>query len=143
MDDKNKNPNGRPPKFNDVESLENMIDEYFDQCPDKRPIATATGITEVPCPTITGLALFLGFCSRQSMYDYEANEKFTYTIKRARTFIEREYEKQLHSGSCGGAIFALKNMGWKDTQDITSGGFSIKPEPTTVTFINARKKADD
>ena len=62
----------------------------------------------VPCPTMTGLALFLGFCSRQSMYDYEEKSQFSYTIKRARTFIECEYEKMLHNGQCTGAIFALK-----------------------------------
>jgi hypothetical protein len=68
----------------------------------------------VPCPTVTGLALYLGFCDRQSMYDYQEKPNFSCTIKRARTFIEHEYEKMLHNGQCTGAIFALKNMGWAD-----------------------------
>ena len=69
-------------------------------------------------PTITGLALFLGFNSRQSMLDYEKKEEFSCTIKNARLRIEHEYEKQLHLDKCTGAIFALKNFGWKDkTED--------------------------
>ena len=61
------------------------------------------------------------------MYDYEEKSQFSYTIKRARTFIECEYEKMLHNGQCTGAIFALKNMGWKDKteQEITGSGVQI------------------
>jgi hypothetical protein len=56
------------------------------------------------------------------MYDYEKREEFSYTIKRARVFIENEYEFRLNSGNPTGAIFALKNLGWDDkTQQEISG----------------------
>ena len=38
-----------------------------------------------------------------------------------------EYEKALHGRSPTGAIFALKNFGWTDKQDVElSGGVNIK-----------------
>jgi hypothetical protein len=113
---------GRPPKYKNREELQKKITEYFEKGMRKKKIVigpvTNRSVTEIPVPTITGLALFLGFESRQSFYDYEKNEKFSYTIKKSRTFIEREYEELLSTGNVTGAIFALKNMGWKDTQTI-------------------------
>jgi hypothetical protein len=65
------------------------------------------------CPTITGLAIFLGFGSRYTFYEYEKKPEFTYTIKKARTMIEAYYERLLHGANATGAIFALKQFGWK------------------------------
>ena len=109
---------GRPPKYKNKEELQDKITEYFEKGMRKKKVVvgpvTNRSMVEIPVPTITGLALFLGFESRQSFYDYEKNEEFTYTIKKARTFIEREYEELLSTGNVTGAIFALKNMGWID-----------------------------
>jgi hypothetical protein len=69
--------------------------------------------------TITGLALYLGFESRQSFYDYEKRDGYSYIIKRARMRVENAYEHRLDSKNPTGPIFALKNMGWSDKQDIT------------------------
>lgn len=69
-------------------------------------------------PTITGLALYLGFESRQSLYDYEKKGEFSYTIKNARLRVENGYEKALHGRNATGAIFALKNFGWKDKTEV-------------------------
>jgi hypothetical protein len=100
------NKGGRPPHYNTPEELESAIIEYFDSC----------SITETKA-TITGIALFLGFDSRQSFYDYGDRDQFSYIIKRARLAVENSYE------TSGGTIdiFALKNMGWKDKveQEIT------------------------
>jgi hypothetical protein len=62
--------------------------------------------------------LWLGFESRQSFYDYEKEGEFSYTIKKARLRIEERYEQRLHGNSPAGAIFALKNFGWTDRQEI-------------------------
>lgn len=130
---KKKNLGGRPALFKTVKELETKIDKYFKECPDKRMVKVkdsegAEYHDYLPCPTVTGLALYLGFCDRQSMYDYQEKQEFTCTIKRARTFIENEYEKMLHNGQCTGAIFALKNMGWKDRieQEITNTNLNIE-----------------
>lgn len=122
---------GRPPHFESPEDLKNKIEEYFESGVRTRTIFAGKDKEpfNVPVPTITGLALYLGFESRQSFYDYEKRSQFSYIIKKARTFIEREYEEMLASGNVTGAIFALKNMGWTDrTQtDITTNGKDITP----------------
>ena len=49
-------------------------------------------VTRHPEPaTITGLALFLGFNDRQSLYDYQEKPEFTCIVKKARTIVECEY----------------------------------------------------
>jgi hypothetical protein len=75
-------------------------------------------VVEIPVITISGLVLYLGFCDRQSFYDYEKKPDFSCTIKRARTFIEMEYEHLLRTQSSTGAIFALKNFGWVDKSEL-------------------------
>ena len=105
---------GRPPKYKDAESLQVAIDNYFNNLPEKDKILGSGVKVSVPVPTISGLCYELGYASRQSFYDLEKVDEFSYTIKRARLFIEKEYEEQLQVGNTTGAIFALKNMGWKD-----------------------------
>lgn len=95
---------GRPPHFETPEDLHAKAMEYFEACvKDKEKV------------TITGLCLFLGFSSRSSLDDYEKrNDQFSYIVKRCRLAVENSYE-------IGGQtidIFALKNMGWKDKQEI-------------------------
>ena len=90
---------GQTPAFQPDE-LEKKIEEYFVATPLKT--------------TVCGLALFLGFASRQSVYDYKEKEDCAYIIKRALLRIQGNYELRLHGNNPTGAIFALKNMGWKD-----------------------------
>ena len=115
---------GRPPKFNNVDELDKLIQEYFDKCV---PELLCYDKNEKPVykqnpPTITGLALHLGFESRQSIYDYEKKEDFSYSIKRAKLVCESYVENVLLSGTIhpSGPIFALKNYGWKDTHTVES-----------------------
>lgn len=113
---------GRPRIIETPEEMEERVEAYFDFVKAKKEP-----------PTITGLALFLGFASRQSFYDYETKkEGFAYTIKRARSRIEECYEKALHSRNPIGAIFALKNFGWTDKTEVTATNFNtdVTVEPT-------------
>lgn len=112
---------GRPPLYKTPEEMENKISEYFK--PENLPtIKKYTALGQevlVPCPTVTGLTLFLGFCDRHSFYAYEENKpEFSNIIKKARTFIEKHYEELLQNGNTTGAIFALKNFGWKDKTEL-------------------------
>lgn len=93
------NNGGRPPIWDNAEELNEKITEYFSQSKTQNIKAT-----------ITGLALYLGFDSRQSLYDYEKKDEFSYIIKRAKLAVENSYEM----GGTAFDIFALKNMGWKD-----------------------------
>ena len=102
---------GRTPKFKTPEELQAVMEEYF----------ASEGHW-----TITGLCLHCGFESRQSFYDYEKKDEFSYTIKKARMMIEHGYEKALMSDKVTGPIFALKNLGWSDKQDVQmSGGLNL------------------
>ena len=125
-------PGGRPPKFTSVEDLENAIQDYFDNLPTKQVVIGGV-IEEVPRPTITGLALRLGFDSRQSFYDYEQREQFSYIIKRARLMIEHEYEMGLTGPNPAGVIFALKNLGRRDRQEMEHSGPEGGPIENTWT----------
>ena len=124
---------GRPPKYKSADQLQKKIDEYFESGVKKKKVVVGKPskqeVIEVPIYTISGLCLFLGFESRQAFYHLEKNDEFRYTIKKARLFIENEYEGQLQQGNVAGAIFALKNFGWSDRQDVNvSGNVTIEPK---------------
>ena len=121
---------GRPPKFKTAEELQDAINDYFNNGVEKKKVLVGRApnqeLLEIPVPTITGLCYYIGFESRQSFYDYEKKDGFSYTIKRARLFIEKEYEQLLQVGNTTGAILALKNMGWSDKQTVEhEGGIQI------------------
>jgi hypothetical protein len=91
---------GRPAKYATVEALHEAVYSYFE--------------LEHEHPTVTGLALHLGFNSRQSLYDYGRKPQFSYTIKRAIACIESFWEEQLLTPNYQAAIFMLKQFGWSD-----------------------------
>lgn len=107
---------GRPALFKSPEDLQDAIQAYFEFCKPKIEDGELKSLGENV--TITGLALYLGFESRQSFYDYEKHEEYSYIIKKARLQVENGYEKNLYSKNPAGSIFALKNMGWTDKQEI-------------------------
>lgn len=104
MTEKAKHAGGRPRKYESVGEMQGAIDEYFDNSEKT---------------TICGLALALGFNSRQSLLNYEGyGEEFLDTIKRAKSRIEEYYEEHLVENNAAGSIFALKNFGWQDKHEV-------------------------
>lgn len=100
-----KNLGGRPVKWDDPEAFEIAVNEYFDD--------------QEILHTWTGLALHLGFASRDSLNDYKKKDGFSDSVKKALMRIENKYEEAaLTKKNPAGAIFALKNFGWKDRQEI-------------------------
>ena len=103
--------------FQTVEQLEERIDEYFKDC-----------VIEKNTPTVSGLALYVGFLDRQSLFDYVNkeykdinNNTFTSCIKKAKSAIERNVEDQLlrGEGNQAGRIFVLKNgFNWRDKTEL-------------------------
>jgi len=108
---------GRPLKFKTVEELQEKIDKYFKDCEKK----------EIPL-TITGLALALD-TDRQTLMNYEHKEDYFDTIKKAKLKIENAYEIRCINRGNGGDIFALKNFGWTDRQEIEQ---TVKVEKSAV-----------
>lgn len=117
---------GRPPKYKNVEEIEEKIEQYFAIC-EGEPLLDDEGNQVInkygyPCwikapkpPTVTGLALALGFTTRLSLLNYQAKAEFMNTITRAKTRIEEYAESRLfdRDGS-NGAQFSLRNnfKGW-------------------------------
>jgi len=126
------NDGGRPPHYDDPVVLESKINDYFNEC-----------IAEKENPKITGLCLYLGFADLSSFYDYEKKEMFSHIIKRAKTCVALSYESLLTTQSVGGAIFALKNMGWKDRHEVeNNGNLSINWAETKSYDSDTEPKAD-
>ena len=121
------------PLFKTARKLAEKADAYFSYIEGEYHLETIAGkdkkVTdrEAEPATLTGLALFLGFNSRQEFEDYEQNGEFGYLIKRSRLRVEALYERKLHQQSPSGAIFALKTLGWKEkTDDKTTTGNTVK-----------------
>lgn len=137
-----KHPGGRPPYFESAEQMQELIDAYFKECKgepllkdDGTPYFDKNGkpiiIGRRPL-TITGLALALGFNSRQSLLNYEGKEEFMDTIMRAKSRVERYAEERLYDkDGANGAKFSLANnfRGWSEKQQI-EGSINTKQEIT-------------
>lgn len=111
-----KNLGGKPPMYTSPEELSKKVDSYFE---------------DEDSPTWSGLALYLGFNSRQAL-NYYMDEKPGYLdpLKKALLKIEIEYEKGLAGRNPAGSIFALKNFGWTDRQEVVSRNVNYNSELT-------------
>lgn len=120
---------GRPPKYKSKEEIEEKIEAYFKECEgeilkddDGNTVFNKFGnpiiINQHP-PTVTGLALALGFKTRLSLLNYQGKKEFMNTITRAKSRVEAYAEERLfdRDGS-NGAQFSLKNnfKGWNEKQ---------------------------
>lgn len=108
------NEGGRPAIYDTPHELAAKVEEYFLSIKGEKGPGVDEWIKDPEPATITGLALFLGFCDRQSLNDYQEKVEFSFIIKRARARVEHRYERDLSTKNVTGAIFALKNMGWAD-----------------------------
>ena len=97
---------GRPLLFETPEDLKKAINKYFEETEEK----------EI---TVTGLALALG-TSRESLNNYSKKEGYQDIVNQARLIVQNSYEKDLRRQGRSGDIFALKNFGWKDKQEVVS-----------------------
>jgi hypothetical protein len=112
------NNGGAPRKYSDPDELEKKVIEYFEWIEGEQD-ADDLWVRFPEAPTITGLALFLGFSTKTTLYEYAKREEFANSIKRALLVVENNYEKGLQNDRCTGIIFALKNMGWEDNRKVT------------------------
>ena len=120
---------GRPRIYDNAEDIDAAIDEYFS--------GLNNGDMPKP-PTMAGLAYALGFESRQSLYAYEKDGRFSYSIKRAKLAIEIWYEERMSGNSPTGAIFWLKNhAGYTDKQEIS--GNDDKPFSLKIEYVSKKE----
>ena len=122
---KKKNPVGAPPKYKTAAEMQTKIDAYFADCEgelmqdENGPVLDKHGneiyLHQRP-PTVTGLALALGFTTRQALLNYQGKKEFVDTITRAKTRCEQYAEERLFDrDGTNGAQFSLRaNFGWND-----------------------------
>lgn len=129
--------------YDDPTQLAEKIEEYFNGGANKRTVIVGKGenrtTVDIHIYTITGLCYYLGFESRQSFYAYEQKEAFSYIIKKARLRIEQHYEESLQLDAPTGSIFALKNMGWIDKNEIDHTSKGEKLQAPQIVFTNENK----
>lgn len=117
--------------FTSVEEMQEKIDAYFEECEgvimkdeEGNPLLNKYGqpiIYGAKPLTITGLALALGFNTRQSLLNYEGKDEFLDTIKKAKSKVEQYAEERLFDkDGSNGAKFSLSNnfKGWAEKQQI-------------------------
>ena len=123
---------GRPRKIESPERMEELIDEYHAQCvADERPL------------TLTGLIRHMGLSSRQSLDEYAEYEGFSDPVKKAKLLVEMTYEERLHGNSPTGAIFALKNMGWSDRQELDHSNSDGSMRPSVIELVAPDAESED
>lgn len=145
---------GRPPMYKSKEEIQEKIDKYFEECEGKvledkdgNPILNKYGgviIIGSKPPTVTGLALALGFSTRQSLLNYQAQDEFLDTITRAKSRVEQYAEERLfdRDGSHG-AQFSLRNnfKGWK-SKDIEETEDTSTVDDGFMEALNATARDD-
>lgn len=122
-------PGGRPRKYKSAAAMQKIIDEYFEGCKGE-PMRDADGnlifdkygklvVINAHPPTVTGLALALGFTGRQALIDYQGRPEFADAITRAKARCEEYAEARLYDkDGAGGAKFSLScNFGWRDSSE--------------------------
>lgn len=116
---------GSPAFYNSPEEMAREIDGYYEYIKGeagerevvigRKKLKEKYWIREPEPATITGLTLYLGFATLQSLDDYcKKGPKFAEIIKRGKLRVANRYERNLSGDKPTGSIFALKNMGWSD-----------------------------
>ena len=106
---------GRPPIYPTVESLAEKIFEYFETGCKTSVVDKFGNEIEADAPSVTELAVYLGFSCRESFYKQaDRGDEFLHTIKTVRSWMAGKFEKNLILGEATtGSIFWLKaNDGW-------------------------------
>ena len=112
------------------EEMQEKIEAYFADCEgevltdaDGKPILDKFGhpnIIGAKPPTITGLALALGFTTRQSLLNYQGKGAFRDIITHAKSRVEMYAEERLFDkDGAAGARFSLQFnfKGWREDKD--------------------------
>ena len=133
-----KKSNGSKPKYTDPEEMRVKIDAYFKECEGKAlvdhmgdPVLDRWGspiIYGAKPPTITGLALALGFKTRTSLIKYQNKKEFNDLILEAKSRVEEYCERQLFTrdGAKGAQFSLMHNFGWKNPADEEESGPAVK-----------------
>lgn len=132
---------GCKPKYKNAAELSEAVEKYFEDCKghiltdDKgKPVYSKYGVPIIigsHPPTVTGLALALGFKTRQSLLDYQAKSAaFNDIITVAKSRCEEYAESRLYDrDGVNGAKFSLMNnfKGWREKTESVPEAATEKP----------------
>jgi len=116
---------GRPLKYETPEDLAKVINKYF----------ADTDNSEY---SVTGLALMVG--SKQLIQDYEKRAGYSAIVREAKLIVENSYELDLRKKGGAHNIFALKNFGWVDRQELAVSEKNSKEEADTLNKLKNKSK---
>jgi len=119
--------NGAKPFYDNADEMALKIAEYLNWEDDQK------GKDGKGVYTLSGVALYLGFATRDSMYDYEKKSAdFAYILNRFRTFMTHWNEQKLYwGGTYMGSQFWLRNHGGYSedvNQNLKHTITEVKPE---------------
>lgn len=129
---------GSKPRYSTPEEMQEKIDAYFEECKgillkdhNGDPILDRWGnpvFLDKRPPTVTGLALALGFKTRRALQLYKAKKAFTDTILEAKSRIELYNEEMLYDrDGAKGAMFNLQRnfAGWQEEKEDQNKGAAV------------------
>lgn len=126
MSDDNKRGVGQPPIIKSPQEMEDKINEYFKSLLPQplldnngNVLKTKSGelaFSKERKPSVVGMALYLGYESRQSFYDNIKKPEYSYILKRARSKVELGVLDGGMDDEIPQAltIFLLKQFGYSD-----------------------------
>lgn len=114
-------------RWTSAAALQRAVDTYFEKCE-----------MEAQYPSVTGLALHLGFACRQALDRYtdrdsdEPEDKIVGIITRAKTRIEEaNIQAAYNRDASAGARFILQNgFGYSDKKEVGMNGGTITVQIT-------------
>jgi len=123
---------GTRKRYETAEAIQQEIIKYFETCEQEKKR-----------PTMTGLALSLGFQTRDALHKYRCQPGYEFAweaIAFAKLKIEEYYEQALtdpKTANVAGVIFTLKNnFNWADRQEIKLDQRTIQLEGFKMKTIN-------
>jgi hypothetical protein len=90
--------------FKTPKDVEMLFNDYFNATPKEEW-------------TITGVCLHCHI-HKDTFYEYCKRDDYKDVFNRARLMVENAYELSLRKNGRAGDIFALKNFGWTDKQEV-------------------------
>ena len=116
---------GNPRRWRSAKALQAAVDAYFEECSEKGRV-----------PSVAGLALALGFMSRQALARYtdrmheENNDDYVVIVTSAKTRIEEaNIQLAYNKEASAGARFMLQNgFNYSEKQEIGLNSNTIKVE---------------
>ena len=116
---------GNPRRWRSAKALQAAVDAYFEECSENGRV-----------PSVAGLALALGFMSRQALARYtdrmheENNDDYVVIVTSAKTRIEEaNIQLAYNKEASAGARFMLQNgFNYSEKQEIGLNSNTIKVE---------------